>query len=81
MAEAAERSGLTATRCATTSATVCCSLGWTGRPRLALLVAHRERVEAQLAEVTAHLRAIDHKIGTYEGKVEQAVDLERARSR
>ena len=40
--------------------------------RLALLVAHRERVEAQLAEVTAHLRAIDHKIGIYEGKVEQA---------
>ena len=37
--------------------------------RLALLVAHRERVEAQLAEVTAHLRAIDHKIGIYEGKV------------
>ncbi len=40
--------------------------------RLALLVAHRERVEAQLAEVTSHLRAIDHKIGIYEGKVEQA---------
>jgi DNA-binding transcriptional MerR regulator len=49
--------------------------------RLDLLVAHRERVEAQLAEVTAHLRAIDHKIGIYEGKVEQALDLERARSR
>ncbi|KAA1425699.1 MerR family transcriptional regulator [Nocardioides antri] len=49
--------------------------------RLALLVAHRERVEAQLAEVTGHLRAIDHKIGIYEGKVEQALDLERARSR
>lgn len=40
--------------------------------RLELLLAHRERVEAQLAEVTAHLRAIDHKIGIYEGKVEQA---------
>ncbi len=39
--------------------------------RLALLVSHRERVEAQLAEVTAHLRAIDRKIGIYEGKVEQ----------
>jgi DNA-binding transcriptional MerR regulator len=39
--------------------------------RLALLVAHRARVEAQLAEVTAHLRAIDHKIGIYEGMVEQ----------
>ena len=40
--------------------------------RLALLKAHRERVEVQLAEVTGHLRAIDHKIGIYEGKVEQA---------
>jgi DNA-binding transcriptional MerR regulator len=40
--------------------------------RLALLKAHRERVEAQLAEVTSHLRAIDHKIGLYEGQVEQA---------
>jgi DNA-binding transcriptional MerR regulator len=37
--------------------------------RLALLKAHRERVETQLAEVTGHLRAIDHKIGIYEGKV------------
>jgi DNA-binding transcriptional MerR regulator len=49
--------------------------------RLALLVAHRQRVEAQLAEVTAHLRAIDHKIGIYEGIVEQALDLERTQSR
>ncbi len=40
--------------------------------RMALLKAHRTRVEAQLAEVTGHLRAIDHKIGLYEGKVEQA---------
>ena len=40
--------------------------------RLALLKAHRERVEAQLAEVTGHLRAIDVKIGIYEGKVENA---------
>jgi DNA-binding transcriptional MerR regulator len=39
--------------------------------RLDLLMAHRARVEAQLAQVTAHLRAIDHKIGIYEGKVEQ----------
>ena len=38
--------------------------------RLDLLKAHRERVEAQLAQVTAHLRAIDHKIGIYEGKLE-----------
>ncbi|RNL78588.1 MerR family transcriptional regulator [Nocardioides marmorisolisilvae] len=38
--------------------------------RLALLKAHRERVEVQLAEVTGHLRAIDVKIGIYEGKLE-----------
>jgi DNA-binding transcriptional MerR regulator len=49
--------------------------------RLALLVAHRQRVEAQLAEATAHLRAIDHKIGLYESKIEQALDLERTQSR
>jgi DNA-binding transcriptional MerR regulator len=49
--------------------------------RLALLLAHRAQVEAQLAEVSAHLRAIDHKIGIYEGKVEQSLDLERTRSR
>jgi DNA-binding transcriptional MerR regulator len=40
--------------------------------RLELLKAHRERVEQQLTEVTGHLRAIDHKIGLYEGKLEQA---------
>ena len=40
--------------------------------RLELLKAHRERVEAQLSQVTAHLRAIDHKIGIYEGKLEQS---------
>ena len=49
--------------------------------RLTLLVAHRQRVEAQLAEATAHLRAIDHKIGLYESKIEQALDLERTQSR
>jgi len=49
--------------------------------RLALLVDHRQRVEAQLAAATAHLRAIDHKIGLYESKLEQALDLERAQSR
>ena len=53
--------------------------------RLELLRAHRERVEAQLAEVTGHLRAIDHKIGIYEGKLERPpdarLDLERAPSR
>jgi len=37
--------------------------------RLELLMAHRERVEAQLAQVTAHLRAIDYKIALYEGKL------------
>jgi DNA-binding transcriptional MerR regulator len=40
--------------------------------RLDLLKAHRERVERQLSEVTGHLRAIDHKIGLYEGRLEQA---------
>ena len=40
--------------------------------RLALLLAHREVVERQLAEVTSHLRAIDHKIGIYEGKLERS---------
>jgi len=40
--------------------------------RLDLLKAHRARVEAQLFEVTGHLRAIDHKIGVYEGAVDQA---------
>lgn len=49
--------------------------------RLDLLLAHRSRVEAQLAEITGHLRAVDHKIGIYEGKVEQVLDFERARSR
>ena len=37
--------------------------------RLALLLAHRELVERQLAEVTSHLRAIDHKIALYESSV------------
>ena len=40
--------------------------------RLDLLKSHRERVERQLAEVTGHLRAIDHQIGIYEGKLEPA---------
>ena len=37
--------------------------------RLELLLAHRRRVEEQLAQITGHLRAVDHKIGIYEGKV------------
>jgi len=40
--------------------------------RLELLKDHRSRVEDQLREVTGHLRAIDHKIGIYEGRLEQA---------
>lgn len=39
--------------------------------RLALLQAHREDVLRQLAEVTAHLGAIDHKIGIYEHTLEK----------
>ena len=39
--------------------------------RLALLRAHRERVLAQLAEVTEHLSAIDHKIGIYTDRLER----------
>ena len=37
--------------------------------RLALLLSHREVVERQLAEVSSHLRAIDHKIALYENKL------------
>lgn len=37
--------------------------------RLALLEAHREQVLRQLAEVTAHLAAIDHKIDLYTGRL------------
>ncbi|MFT4109419.1 MerR family transcriptional regulator [Propionicimonas sp.] len=44
--------------------------------RLALLRQHRQRVLAQLAEVTDHLGAIDRKIGIYENAV--GLDLERA---
>ena len=32
----------------------------------ALLVAHRDRVRQQLAEVATHLEAIEYKIGLYE---------------
>lgn len=35
--------------------------------RLALLRAHRDRVQQQLDQVTVHLRAIDAKIGFYAG--------------
>ena len=40
--------------------------------RLEQLQAHRERVEAELARVTSHLRAIDYKIALYEGKLATA---------
>ena len=43
--------------------------------RLALLQAHRDEVRRQLAEVTAHLGAIDLKIALYE---ERLVQLERS---
>jgi len=39
--------------------------------RLALLQAHRDRVLAQLAEVTGHLGAIDAKIGIYQDRLER----------
>jgi DNA-binding transcriptional MerR regulator len=49
--------------------------------RLDLLMAHRRVVLAQLAEVQAHLGAIDAKIGIYEDKLlSRGLDLERARS-
>ncbi|MGO1973576.1 MAG: MerR family transcriptional regulator [Propionibacteriaceae bacterium] len=40
--------------------------------RLALLQAHREEVLRQLAEVTSHLGAIDHKIGIYEDRLRRS---------
>ena len=48
--------------------------------RLDLLRAHRAVVLAQLAEVTAHLGAIDRKIGIYVDRVESGLDFERART-
>jgi DNA-binding transcriptional MerR regulator len=39
--------------------------------RLELLHAHRRQVLADLAAVTAHLSAIDYKIGLYEDKLER----------
>ena len=44
--------------------------------RLELLLAHRARVEEQLAQVAGHLRAIDHKIGLYECKLELSSSME-----
>ncbi|MFW6866719.1 MerR family transcriptional regulator [Nocardioides sp. CPCC 206347] len=40
--------------------------------RLELLQAHREHVLQQLAEVTSHLGAIDHKIGIYEDRLRRS---------
>jgi DNA-binding transcriptional MerR regulator len=48
--------------------------------RLALLRSHRATVLARLAEVTAHLGAIDHKIGIYVDRVESGLDFEHALS-
>jgi len=39
--------------------------------RLDILRRHREQVQADLEAVTAHLQAIDYKIGIYEGVDEQ----------
>lgn len=40
--------------------------------RLAILLDHRDRVLAQLAEVTDHLGAINRKIGIYEERLERS---------
>lgn len=40
--------------------------------RLDLLLAHRELVERQLAEVSAHLRAIDRKVALYESTLDRS---------
>lgn len=49
----------------------------TQQERLDALRAHRERVLAQLEEVSGHLRAIDDKIAHYVGRL----DLERTPAR
>ncbi|KQU04087.1 MerR family transcriptional regulator [Rhodococcus sp. Leaf7] len=49
----------------------------TQQERLDALRAHRERVLAQLEEVSGHLRAIDDKIALYAGRL----DLERTPAR
>jgi DNA-binding transcriptional MerR regulator len=41
------------------------------RERVALLLAHRDRVVAELAATTAHLSAIDGKIGVYQDRLER----------
>lgn len=40
--------------------------------RLDLLLAHRELVERQLAEVSSYLRAIDRKVALYESTLDQS---------
>jgi len=42
--------------------------------RLELLYAHRDRVLTELATVTEHLGAINHKIDLYEGRLAAVVD-------
>lgn len=50
-----------------------CRAGEGNEPeRLALLEAHRDRVLAQLSEVTDHLGAINRKIGIYEDRLGRA---------
>ncbi len=41
--------------------------------RLTLLLAHRDRVLAELAATTAHLSAIDGKIGIYQDRLDRQV--------
>jgi DNA-binding transcriptional MerR regulator len=43
--------------------------------RLALLLAHRELVLQQLAEVQTHLSAINYKIGIYEDRLQRAAEI------
>lgn len=43
--------------------------------RLDLLLAHRELVLRQLAEVQTHLSAINYKIGIYEDRLQRGVEI------
>ena len=50
-----------------------CRAGEGNEPeRLALLLAHRERVLAELEATSGHLRAIDGKIGVYQDRVQRS---------
>ncbi len=52
-------------------AALCRSGDGNEKDRLALLLAHRDRVVAELAATTAHLSAIDGKIGVYQDRLER----------